>query len=243
MADEKAILSGTALAEDAAVEPTLRPRDLQEYIGQDKVRENLGVFLAAARGRGEPLDHVLLTGPPGLGKTTLAYIIARELGTGLRITSGPMIARAGDLAGILTNLQPRDVLFLDEIHRLNPAVEEILYPAMEDFRLDIVIGEGAMARTVKIDVLPSRWSEPRPGPASCPSLFTAGSGSRCASTSTTSSLSRRSSNGRRASWESRSRPRPPGRSERGAAALPASRTACCGGSGTSRRSGARTEST
>ena len=154
MADEKAILSGTALAEDAAVEPTLRPQVLTEYIGQSKVRENLGVFLAAARGRGEPLDHVLLTGPPGLGKTTLAYIIAKELGTGLRITSGPMIARAGDLAGILTNLQPRDVLFLDEIHRLNPAVEEILYPAMEDFRLDIVIGEGAMARTVKIDVPP-----------------------------------------------------------------------------------------
>jgi Holliday junction DNA helicase RuvB len=154
MADEKQILSGTALAEDAAVEPTLRPQVLTEYIGQSKVRENLGVFLAAARGRGEPLDHVLLTGPPGLGKTTLAYIIAKELGAGLRITSGPMIARAGDLAGILTNLQPRDVLFLDEIHRLNPAVEEILYPAMEDFRLDIVIGEGAMARTVKIDVPP-----------------------------------------------------------------------------------------
>jgi Holliday junction DNA helicase RuvB len=154
MADEKEILSGAALAEDAAVEPTLRPKVLSEYIGQSKVRENLAVFLAAARGRGEPLDHVLLTGPPGLGKTTLAYIIARELGTGLRITSGPMIARAGDLAGILTNLQPRDVLFLDEIHRLNPAVEEILYPAMEDFRLDVMIGEGPMARTMRIDLPP-----------------------------------------------------------------------------------------
>ena len=154
MADEKEILSGTALAEDAAVEPTLRPKVLSEYVGQTKVRENLGVFLAAARGRGEPLDHVLLTGPPGLGKTTLAYIIAKELGTGLRITSGPMIARAGDLAGILTNLQPRDVLFLDEIHRLNPAVEEILYPAMEDFRLDVMIGEGPMARTMKVDLPP-----------------------------------------------------------------------------------------
>jgi Holliday junction DNA helicase RuvB len=154
MADESTLLTGTALADDMAVEPTLRPKDLSEYIGQNKVRENLAVFLAAARGRGEPLDHVLLTGPPGLGKTTLAYIIARELGTGLRMTSGPMITRAGDLAGMLTNLQPRDVLFLDEIHRLNPAVEEILYPAMEDFRLDVVIGEGPMARTVKIDVPP-----------------------------------------------------------------------------------------
>ena len=154
MVEEKEILSGTALADDVAVEPTLRPKDLSEYIGQSKVRENLAVFLAAARGRGEPLDHVLLTGPPGLGKTTLAYIIARELGTGLRMTSGPMIARAGDLAGILTNLQPRDVLFLDEIHRLSPAVEEILYPAMEDFRLDVLIAEGPMARTMKVDLPP-----------------------------------------------------------------------------------------
>ena len=154
MVDEKEILSGTALADDVAVEPTLRPKVLSEYIGQSKVRENLGVFLTAARGRGEPLDHVLLTGPPGLGKTTLAHIIAHELGTGLRITSGPMITRAGDLAGILTNLQPRDVLFLDEIHRLSPAVEEILYPAMEDFRLDVMIGEGPMARTMKVDLPP-----------------------------------------------------------------------------------------
>ena len=154
MTDDKTILAGTALEEDIAVEPRLRPQALSEYIGQTKVRENLAVFLAAARGRGEPLDHVLLTGPPGLGKTTLAYIVAREMGTGLRLTAGPMIGRAGDLAGILTNLQPRDVLFVDEIHRLSPAVEEILYPAMEDYRLDVVIGEGPMARTMKVDLPP-----------------------------------------------------------------------------------------
>ena len=154
MTDSREILAGTALEDDAAVEPKLRPQHLGEYVGQTKVRENLSVFLAAARNRGEPLDHVLLTGPPGLGKTTLAHIIAREMSAGLRLTAGPMIARAGDLAGILTNLQPHDVLFVDEIHRLSPAVEEILYPAMEDFRLDVLIGEGPMARTMKVDLPP-----------------------------------------------------------------------------------------
>jgi Holliday junction DNA helicase RuvB len=154
MTEEDSLLVGTALEEDAAVEPKLRPQTLSEYIGQPKIRENLAVFLEAARGRGEPLDHVLLTGPPGLGKTTLAHIVAREMGAGLRLTSGPMIARAGDLAGILTNLQPQDVLFVDEIHRLSPAVEEILYPAMEDYRLDVLIGEGPMARTIKVDLPP-----------------------------------------------------------------------------------------
>lgn len=133
---------------------SLRPLSLEEFIGQAQLRTNLRVFVEAAKARDEHLDHVLFHGPPGLGKTTLAQIVARELGVGFRATSGPVIARAGDLAAILTNLQPRDVLFIDEIHRLSPAVEEILYPAMEDFQLDIIIGEGPAARSVKIDLPP-----------------------------------------------------------------------------------------
>ncbi len=139
--------------EDAA-EASLRPRALADFIGQRASRENLAVFIGAARARGEALDHVLLHGPPGLGKTTLAQIVSRELGVGFRATSGPVIQRAGDLAAILTNLQPRDVLFIDEIHRLQPAIEEILYPAMEDFQLDLIIGEGPAARSVRIDLAP-----------------------------------------------------------------------------------------
>jgi holliday junction DNA helicase RuvB len=139
--------------EDAA-EASFRPLSLDEFIGQSQVRENLRVFIQAARARGEPLDHVLFFGPPGLGKTTLAQIVAREMGVGFRATSGPVIQRAGDLAALLTNLQPRDVLFIDEIHRLSPAVEEILYPAMEDFQLDLIIGEGPAARSVRIDLPP-----------------------------------------------------------------------------------------
>lgn len=135
-------------------ELSLRPLQLSEFIGQPKLRENLRIFVTSARKRGAALDHVLFYGPPGLGKTTLSQIVARELGVGFRSTSGPVIAKAGDLAALLTNLQPHDVLFIDEIHRLNPAVEEILYPAMEDYQLDIMIGEGPAARSVKIDLPP-----------------------------------------------------------------------------------------
>ena len=144
----------TAERRDDDVDANLRPQRLSEFIGQEKARANLGVFIEAARARKEALDHVLFVGPPGLGKTTLAQIVARELGVNFRATSGPVIAKAGDLAALLTNLEPRDVLFIDEIHRLNPAVEEILYPAMEDFQLDLIIGEGPAARSVKIDLAP-----------------------------------------------------------------------------------------
>ena len=139
---------------DDQAEASLRPQTLPEFIGQRTIRENLRIFIQAARDRAEALDHVLLHGPPGLGKTTLAQIVARELGVGFRATSGPVIQRAGDLAAILTNLQPRDVLFIDEIHRLQPAIEEVLYPAMEDFQLDLIIGEGPAARSVRIELAP-----------------------------------------------------------------------------------------
>ncbi|MCA3556604.1 Holliday junction branch migration DNA helicase RuvB [Aestuariivirga sp.] len=135
-----------------AIDTHLRPQRLEEFIGQSKAKQNLRIFIEAAKGRGEALDHVLFAGPPGLGKTTLAQIMSRELGVNFKATSGPIIAKAGDLAALLTNLEERDVLFIDEIHRLNPAVEEVLYPAMEDFQLDLIIGEGPAARSVKIDL-------------------------------------------------------------------------------------------
>ena len=149
------IISPAAVSpQEEALERALRPKHLDEYVGQEKIRGQLEIFIEAARKRKEPLDHVLLFGPPGLGKTTLAHIIAREMGVNLRHTSGPVLERAGDLAALLTNLEPNDVLFIDEIHRLSPVVEEILYPALEDYQIDIMIGEGPAARSVKLDLPP-----------------------------------------------------------------------------------------
>ncbi len=150
-ADSDRLVSG-ARKEVDVFEASIRPQSLDDFIGQEAARANLRVFIQAAKGRGDALDHVLFAGPPGLGKTTLAQIMAKEMGVGFRSTSGPVIAKAGDLAALLTNLEERDVLFIDEIHRLNPAVEEILYPAMEDYQLDLIIGEGPAARSVKIDL-------------------------------------------------------------------------------------------
>ncbi len=152
MAEDARAIS--ALRQDEDADASLRPKRMGDFIGQRAIRENLSVFIAAAKERKESLDHVLLHGPPGLGKTTLAQIVARELGVGFRATSGPMIQKAGDLAAILTNLEANDVLFIDEIHRLNPAIEEVLYPAMEDYQLDLIIGEGPAARSVRIELQP-----------------------------------------------------------------------------------------
>ncbi len=151
---EERLITAAVAPDDEAVDRAIRPKRLADYVGQKQVKAQLEIFVSAARNRGEALDHVLVFGPPGLGKTTLAHIIAAELGVSLRQTSGPVLERAGDLAAILTNLQPRDVLFIDEIHRLAPVIEEILYPAMEDYQLDIMIGEGPAARSIKLDLPP-----------------------------------------------------------------------------------------
>nr|MCU0757023.1 Holliday junction branch migration DNA helicase RuvB [Xanthomonadales bacterium] len=147
-------LSPTAQTDEQALEASIRPQKLADYLGQQPVREQLAIYIEAARQRSEAMDHVLIFGPPGLGKTTLSHVIANELGVQMRQTSGPVLERAGDLAALLTNLKPRDVLFIDEIHRLSPVVEEVLYPALEDYQIDIMIGEGPAARSIKIDLPP-----------------------------------------------------------------------------------------
>ncbi len=195
---EEPIVAKTFLSEDAQ-EGSLRPKTLREYIGQEKAKGNLAVFIEAAKRRNESLDHVLLHGPPGLGKTTLAGIIAAEMGVNIRITSGPAIEKAGDLAALLTNLSENDILFVDEIHRLNRAVEEILYPAMEDYAIDIIIGKGPARTPFASTCRTSRSSARRPAPVSSPRRCATASASRCVWSFIRPRSLRRSSRARRAS--------------------------------------------
>jgi len=212
--------------DEAGLEVGLRPRTLEEFVGQEEVCRNLVIAITATLGRGEALDHVLVHGPPGLGKTTLAFILAQELGVGFKATSGPVIERAGDLAAILTSLSPRDVLFIDEVHRLPTVVEEILYPAMEDFRLDLVIGQGPGARTVKLDIPPFTLvgATTRAGLLT-PARGTA-SGSCCGWTFIPPRIWPGLPPGPRECWAWKSTPKEPGRSPGVPGAPPGSPTGC-----------------